>query len=167
MTDYTTRWLDRLIAGLERSTNNNKQYWLDYITQLDERMDYVYLIRMVGTDLYKIGYSCNLEARFLNLTSMYPLPIGIVHTIETNRGRWLERRLHLKYRRNHVYGEWYVMSEREVKHFKKLNFEYVRYVEVDNPTGREGVMGGGKFYEMTKAKIPKEIRRLAWSNKSA
>src|ERR1051326_7180735 len=73
---------------------------------------YVYIAAAEG-GLYKIGQSRNPEKRLKRFSDV-PFGLQLLHQIETDDCRWLERRLHDQFWESRVSGEWFRLSKDEV-----------------------------------------------------
>lgn len=79
-------------------------------------MGKVYLAQAGG--LYKIGCSENPQERVKKLQAGCPLPITLVHTIETPRPRETEAALQRRFCQKKELGEWYRLNEADVAQVK-------------------------------------------------
>lgn len=81
----------------------------------------VYLIHAPRDGIYKIGWSSRVEARLPMLereprqTRIATPPYRLIHVIDTLRGRFLERQLHLLFAHRHVLQEWYRLTRLDVQ----------------------------------------------------
>lgn len=99
----------------------------------------VYLIHAPHDGLYKIGWSSHLGARMLKLehefsqTRIATPPYRLIHTIDTLRGRYLERQLHLLFAHRHIAQEWYRLTRYDAQWIIDLgdNLEYGIPLNVD------------------------------------
>lgn len=81
---------------------------------------YVYLIKS-RNQLYKIGSSINIPNRMISLRYMSPVELILAHSIESEDMYGLERALHYKFRSRRDHGEWYDLTEEQVKWIKSLH----------------------------------------------
>ena len=86
---------------------------------------YVYLIRS-SNGLYKIGCSNNVVKRMGVLRTMSPVELTLVHSIEYDEMYSLEEALHYKFSNNRHHGEWFSLSESQVRWIKSLDKENLR-----------------------------------------
>lgn len=92
----------------------------------------VYIIHAPCDSLYKIGWSSHIGARMqelhteVNQTRIATPPYRLIHTIDTLRGRFLERQLHLLFAHRHIAQEWYRLTRHDVQWIIDLgdNLEY-------------------------------------------
>lgn len=82
-------------------------------------LGYVYLLESNG--LYKIGYSNHPETRLRRLMTGSACQITIVHTIYTALFREIEHRLHNRFWKKRVHGEWFALDESDVTYIKELD----------------------------------------------
>ena len=81
----------------------------------------VYLVHAPRSELYKIGWSERAEKRVLKLQheqrqlEIATPPYRIIHTIDTLRGRYLERQLHLLFAHRHIANEWYRLTRSDAQ----------------------------------------------------
>jgi hypothetical protein len=76
---------------------------------------YVYLIGSPTFHWYKIGRSRLPHLRVKNIGIILPFKIELIATWFTVAERVLERELHEKYAANHINGEWFRFTAKEVK----------------------------------------------------
>ena len=88
--------------------NKRRQFLRDV-----EPTGYVYLVSAYN-GLYKIGKTNDIEKRLRGLKTMSPVPLKLIHTIETITPLKLEAKLHKKYDRCRAHGEWFMLSKDEV-----------------------------------------------------
>lgn len=72
----------------------------------------VYLIRMVGTNLYKIGYSTDTNKRLSNLGTASPFELELVAKMPGTAAD--ERALHQKYNKHLVRNEWFHFPNEDI-----------------------------------------------------
>ncbi|NEQ65524.1 MAG: GIY-YIG nuclease family protein [Symploca sp. SIO2D2] len=84
---------------------------------------YIYLIRAVGTDRYKIGLTTrSVEARFAELnSSQSPFPLELIDWFETDDVTADEGYLHEKFASYRVHNEWFSFDKRTLS---KVRIEY-------------------------------------------
>ena len=77
----------------------------------------VYFFRHVGLEPIKIGFSSNPSPlkRFNQFKTYAPFGAEIIGFIQTDEARDIEQKLHLKYASKRLDGEWFMISESEVK----------------------------------------------------
>jgi Meiotically up-regulated gene 113 len=87
---------------------------------------YVYLIRQVGTNYYKIGITANLNKRLKQLQTGSANQLEIFHSIEVTNRKEVEKVLHLKYKQCQVRrnGEWFKFSGWQVREVVKTMNAY-------------------------------------------
>lgn len=78
---------------------------------------YVYLIKF-GNE-YKIGNSNNVERRFREIRTQMPYSGKIIHTIATGDPEGIEAYWHQYFKEKRLKGEWFNLSNHDVKYFKK------------------------------------------------
>jgi len=78
---------------------------------------YVYLMQF-GKE-YKIGTSNNVERRFRELKTQMPYEGKIIHTIVTGDPEGIEAYWHQYFNDKRLKGEWFKLSARDIKYFKK------------------------------------------------
>lgn len=85
----------------------------------------VYIIK-APNNLYKIGYTENVAKRLRDLRAMSPVELILVHVIEWDDKYSLENTLHQKYHSQLHHGEWYSLSDQEVKWLKTLDEDEIK-----------------------------------------
>ena len=99
----------------EAPTRNKRRQLLQDV----EPMGYVYLVSAYN-GLYKIGKTNDIEKRFRGLETMSPVPLKLIHAIETITPLKLEAKLHKKYDHCRAHGEWFMLSKDEVVEISAL-----------------------------------------------
>ena len=74
----------------------------------------VYLIR-AENGLVKIGKTANIESRFSTLNHASPIDLELVHVFDTLFGDELEEELHALYDDRRIKGEWFRLSDQDVR----------------------------------------------------
>lgn len=89
---------------------------------------YVYCIQIKGFDLFKVGYSNNVEKRLATLQTAIPFDLEIVdliHCQDSDKARRIESIIHKYIEEHHYRGEWFKMPIEKIAHvFKKYNPNY-------------------------------------------
>jgi len=67
----------------------------------------VYFIRGRATRLSKIGVSCNIDARLLEIQHHSPDRLDLLALIHADDSDWVERMLHQRFNRYRQHGEWF------------------------------------------------------------
>lgn len=81
----------------------------------------VYLIEETGTGKKKIGITRRtVEERRKEIQTSLPSPCIILQTYQTQHLFLLERLLHQEYKPKNCKGEWFDMSEEDVKGWKEM-----------------------------------------------
>lgn len=87
------------------------------LEQSKEEKGCVYFFRHVGLSPVKIGYSNNESPikRFSQFKTYAPYGSEILGFIQTDEAKLIETKLHLKYSKSRLFGEWFEITEEEVK----------------------------------------------------
>lgn len=88
--------------------------------EANKRAGYVYLIRPVGHNVYKIGCAVDLDKRLIRYKSKYAFPIELVAAIYYSNYTRAEHDWHMHYSQYCLANEWFVLPESEVEYFKSL-----------------------------------------------
>lgn len=78
----------------------------------------VYFLRQIGTDRIKIGYSCNMNGRISALNTSMPEKLELLATVSGARDA--EARLHKRFARYRIKGEWYRLEGKLAEYVAKL-----------------------------------------------
>jgi hypothetical protein len=87
----------------------------------------IYLIttEYFGKKVYKIGRTKRpIEKRLNELRTSNANPLEVLFVYKTNWGTQVERRLHTNFRKKRMEGEWFNLTEEDVKNFTNLCKEY-------------------------------------------
>lgn len=79
-------------------------------THLHDDTDYVYLIRMGRTSLYKIGISNDPQGRLKTLQTASPYKLKLYHTFTADNASAAEQALHAALHNQRKEGEWFELS---------------------------------------------------------
>jgi hypothetical protein len=97
----------------------------------------LYVINVLNTDKYKVGFTKNLSARLSAFRTAIPFPIRLKFYIMTEFHKELEKELHRILLPNLARREWFSLNEVEINKLKeKLNkldkskFHFVDYTEM-------------------------------------
>lgn len=74
----------------------------------------IYIINMVGTNFYKIGYAKNSEQRLKILQIGNPFELTLVNSFLINNPKKVEKNIHTKLAEHKVRGEWFDLSPKEL-----------------------------------------------------
>lgn len=83
-------------------------------------MGQVYIINAIGTSMYKIGFSDSVETRLRSLQTGSPSRLRLVHTMQHNNEREIERLLHTIFAKKRSHNEWFSLSDDELFQAKKI-----------------------------------------------
>ena len=82
---------------------------------------FVYLLR--SGKKYKIGRSNAVGRRLRELSIQLPQKLNMVHVIETDDPGGIEQYWHRRFKENRKGGEWFVLSQEDIRAFKKRKFQ--------------------------------------------
>ena len=82
-------------------------------TRRQHKAGFVYLLK--GDDCYKIGRTKELDKRIDQLSTKLPFEVELIHTIKTDDMTGLEAQLHERFADGRINGEWFDLSEQDVK----------------------------------------------------
>lgn len=80
---------------------------------------YVYIIKVSPDGIYKIGVSKNPEKRIKQLQTGNPEKIELIKTFLSSYPYKMENVFHRRFKRNHVQGECYYLSQEDIEHFEE------------------------------------------------
>lgn len=66
---------------------------------------FIYLIRAIGTNRYKIGFAVNVEQRLKRIQTSSPFPLFLIKVVPGTPKK--EAQLHKMYAHCRVHGEWF------------------------------------------------------------
>jgi hypothetical protein len=90
---------------------------------IEESENYVYLLEF--GEYYKIGSSINVERRFNEIKTIMPEKGKIVHSIKTGDPAGIEAYWHKYFADQRVRGEWFKLSDSDVRYFKRRKLEVI------------------------------------------
>lgn len=71
----------------------------------------IYVINIKGTNIYKIGVSCNTKRRIFDLRAANPFPIDVIHIQKSLFPSELERKIHNHLSDKHIKNEWFKVDD--------------------------------------------------------
>ena len=83
---------------------------IEYQTFLERRYkisDWLYIIRMEGTNFYKIGVTYDVDNRLLQLQAGNPVKLSVALRTKCDSARKTEALVHSKLQKYFVHGEWF------------------------------------------------------------
>lgn len=82
------------------------------VADMPDRRQFVYLMK--SGDRYKIGITGNLDRRLSQIGRQSPYPVEIIHSIRAVYFRDHETRLHDRFVKYRVHGEWFVFDDDQI-----------------------------------------------------
>lgn len=82
-------------------------------SQPTDGTDYVYLIRMGRTKMYKIGKTNDPQGRLVSLQTASPYKLKLLHTFKADNASAAEESLHAKFHGVRLEGEWFKLTDAE------------------------------------------------------
>ncbi len=86
---------------------------------------FVYLMKPVGHNVYKIGETINIEKRIERRQKKYAYKLTCVSYIETTKGlHWtIESKLHRMFEKYRIGNDWFVLPDPIVEQFVQIALE--------------------------------------------
>jgi len=84
------------------------------------RPGYVYLLKQVGGEHYKIGRTNSPQKRIDTLSVRLPFKVTLDHLIECDDYVDAEKALHRRYEMQRGEGEWFALTQADVEYIKSL-----------------------------------------------
>lgn len=97
--------------GVNKSVWRNEKDFPD-IEAVDP--GFIYVIRLVGTDLYKVGLSKNPTNRIKTFSVEFPIETRCIALLESDNMNCAEYYAHALLMKHHVKGEWFRMSKTDL-----------------------------------------------------
>lgn len=89
----------------------NSMYWLwNDMIDLKRGCGCVYIMQLGDTNLFKIGYSNDVDRRRAQIQAKCPIPITVIYERWGHDYRFFERVLHKEFEKKRVKGEWFKLS---------------------------------------------------------
>ena len=76
---------------------------------------YIYMIKCIGQDIVKIGRSINPHSRLQSIKVACPFDVELIFTAQCSNYREVEQYLHKKLSDKHMKGEWFKVSDKDLK----------------------------------------------------
>lgn len=101
---------------------------------MSKKIGCVYFIKHIGLKPVKIGYSSsdNPINRINNFKTSSPYGLELIGIIKTIDAKKLETFLHKKYKEKRLNGEWFNLSQKELKNELGLNFKLSKKIKNTN-----------------------------------
>lgn len=103
------------IESLDGLTDSSRSWLAKHVEKLNIKGS-VYLVE--GAGLHKIGKATNVKSRLSSMAGGSPMPLTLIAVADG--GCRLEARLHLLFSHVHSHGEWFRLTEDQVKTCIKL-----------------------------------------------
>ena len=81
---------------------------------------YVYLVKPVGHNVYKIGCTTNLEKRKLQQEKKLNTLLEYVHFVKSNHYQWAEQTAQSMFSHSRLSGEWFILTDDDIEKFKSI-----------------------------------------------
>lgn len=81
------------------------------------RLGYVYLIKPIGHNVYKIGCTTDCTRRFKTMRNTYPFKFECVGKNYYKDYEYAERYWHEYFKNRKLQGEWFLLSDHDVQTF--------------------------------------------------
>lgn len=94
--------------------------WIDKPSRTPVTEGHVYLIEMVGKNIYKIGLTTqNPTSRFQDISTGVPFSLNLLGTIITDNVFSLEKHFHNHYKNRGLWvkGEWFSLEDEDLDYF--------------------------------------------------
>ena len=116
---------DLILEENDKLNNLSEESLKSLMKPVKRNLGFIYVIKCNRTNLYKIGRTINISARFKQLKTANP-DISLIAHYEV-RDTSIEDDLHFKFHHKRIDGEWFELSETELnlinEHVKKFNDE--------------------------------------------
>jgi hypothetical protein len=93
--------------------------WKFYGNSYDPVSGLVYFVKNKENGFVKIGFTVDLLTRFQNLTYEHQVEMEVLHFVPTYDAAGLEKVFHSLYSEKRVDGEWFDLSDDDLKTIKK------------------------------------------------
>lgn len=104
-------------------------------SQPNDNTDFVYIIRMGRTQMYKIGKSNDPQGRLASLQTASPYKLKLLHTFAADNATAAEESLHAALHNQRMEGEWFKLSDEQQKALIVVN----EYKEGNFVVGEKGI----------------------------
>lgn len=104
-------------------------YEEQHIDFKDDKDGYVYLIRLQGTELCKIGISKDYPKRIKAFSVEFPIPIEVLAVFMVKGARGLEILMHDQFLDRHKHGEWFEFQDYHIGRFLEMMGDFGRQVK--------------------------------------
>jgi hypothetical protein len=81
----------------------------------ETKAGFVYIVKPVHANVYKIGETDNLERRIGQLKKKFDFDLEYVFTHQHNDCFGLEQRLHMNHSRYHLGGDWFALDKKALR----------------------------------------------------
>lgn len=92
----------------------------------------IYIIKDIGTGLYKIGRSNNVKNRRSNLNTGNSSLLDIIHTIHSDNALLDEKYLHCIFKHQKVRGEWFRLNDSIITWLKSIKVNVRESIRKDD-----------------------------------
>lgn len=82
---------------------------------------WVYLIKPVGHNVYKIGCTTNLEKRLIQNSKKSNIQMEYIHYFYSENYEHAEQNAQIMFGNKHLANEWYLMTDEDIEKFKRIS----------------------------------------------
>lgn len=130
--------IDKLIEGLSKfrnyyseealtshntRNNNEERISKSIFKQINHKPGTIFIYRELGTNLYRVGYTSDLENRIKSLENSSPNTIDIVSKHYSISSKLLKEFLTDVYEDKHSHNNWYELDESDIEYFRKRLYQ--------------------------------------------
>lgn len=91
-------------------------------------MSFVYIIKVINTQYYKIGESSNPQDRIKNIQVSIPFDLELIYFKKVNQSKLVESYIQSFFIRKHIRGEWFELNIDDINDIK----EFLENMDSDN-----------------------------------
>lgn len=92
--------------------------------EYEKTLGYVYVMKS-SAGLYKIGCTKNPDKRLTSFNKGLPMTFSYEKLIKTNERYYFEKRLHKKFSRKRVVGEWFSLNDADLALIKRIKSDVI------------------------------------------
>lgn len=111
-------WQDLAVQSIKSAQGSRLRRIKEYIKRRKWRSEIGSIYLLTDGDIYKIGKSKVPQLRFQQIKSGYGKPLSMVFHHEVKRFHIVETDLHKKFKKKNVRGEWFRLTDNDVKSIK-------------------------------------------------
>ena len=123
LSKFKNYYSEETLTSLNTRNNNEERISKSIFKQIDHKPGTIFIYRELGTNLYRIGYTSDIENRIKNLENSSPTTIDIVAKLYSKSSKLLKEHLTNVYADKHSHNNWYELDKNDIEYLRKRLYQ--------------------------------------------